>query len=484
MLVLTLVKPQTRAELEPAAAEVDDIELHWTSGAADLLRRLETVPPDSLVLIERQADPQFESCIRRIHMQYPQALLLLLCPLTSEPVRGQLDALDVERIDRGAAPRDIVVELQRRAARIQFQRAVGLRGHSKAIHEILQIVQQVGPMDIPVLITGPSGSGKELVAHALMSLGPRAKRPFVTINVGALAESLLESELFGHEKGAFTGAVSRKPGVFERAHGGTLFLDEVGEMSLHMQVRLLRALESGEITPVGSTRMQRVDVRVLAATNRDLEQAVRKGDFREDLYYRLKVVHIQVPGLASRREDIPLLVDLFLREAADQYGAQVSSLSEGAMRALQAYSWPGNVRELRNIVAGMAVLARGSRIEEADLPDNLLRPAPDNHLPVATHRSRQDAERDIILQSLLALRTDLQEVLRLLRQPQGADASHSGVVVEPGEEPHAAPPSLKESEAEMIRSALEAVSGNRRKAAERLGIAERTLYRKLKEYGL
>jgi two-component system response regulator HydG len=484
MLVLTLTTAQTREELEPAAAKVDDIEVHWTSGAADLLRRLETVPPDSLVLIERDAEPQFATWIRRIHTSYPQASLLLLCPHTSEPVRGQLDALAVERIDRGASAQEIILELQRRSARLRFQRAVGLRGHSKAIHEILQIIQQVGPMDIPVLITGPSGSGKELVAHALVSLGPRAKRPFVTTNVGALAESLLESELFGHEKGAFTGAVARKAGVFERAHGGTLFLDEVGEMSLHMQVRLLRALESGEITPVGSTRMQRVDVRIVAATNRDLEDAVRKGDFREDLYYRLKVVSIQVPSLASRREDIPLLVDLFLREAAEQYGTQVSALSEGAMRALQAHSWPGNIRELRNVVAGMAVLARGSRIEEADLPDNLLRPSPDSNLPVPTHRSRQDAERDIILQSLLALRGDLQEVLRILRQMQGSDAAHSGVVVEPSEQTSVAPASLKESEAEMIRRALDAVAGNRRKAAERLGIAERTLYRKLKEYGL
>ena len=480
MQVLSLTKPQTREELELVAAGVDQVEFVWVRGAGELLHRLAEAPGTSMVLLERDAEPQLSQWIRRIHKQFPQTSVVLLCPGTSEPVRGELDALGVERIDRGDKPREILLELQRRVARVVFQEKVGLRGHSKAMYEILQIIQQVGPMDIPVLITGPSGSGKELVAQALFSLGPRSSRPFVTINVGALTESLLESELFGHAKGAFTGAIANKAGVFERAHGGTLFLDEVGEMSPHMQVRLLRALESGEITPVGSSRMQHVDVRVLAATNRNLEDAVRKGEFREDLYYRLKVVHIQVPGLAARREDIPLLIDLFIREAAQQYGTPVSVLSEGARRALQAYSWPGNIRELRNVIAGMAVLSRGSLIEEADLPENLLRSDPQQNLPMAIHQSHQDAERDIILQSLLALRHDLQEVLLLLRRNH-TPAAPSGVVVERGS---LAAANLKQNEEDMIRTTLESVAGNRRKAAEQLGIAERTLYRKLKEYGL
>ena len=365
--------------------------------------------------------------------------------------------------------------------RLELQRRVGLLGRSRAIHQILETILQIGPTDIPVLITGPSGSGKERVAHALQQVSTRAGKPFVAVNVGALAESVLESELFGHEKGAFTGAVERKAGVFERAHGGTLFLDEVGEMSPHMQVRLLRALESGDITPVGGTRTLKVDARVLAATNQNLEDAVRKGDFREDLYYRLKVVHIELPGLAARREDIHELVLHFLAESTEQYATRVRAVSDGALRALQAYSWPGNVRELRNVVQRMAVLAKSARLEEGDVPDEVRAPVENAHLPVPAHQGRDQAERDIILRSLLALRQDLQEVLTILRT---RDVGSAAVVVEPQDESATTDQNLRRSEAELIRAALDAVGGNRRLAAERLGIAERTLYRKLKEYSL
>jgi DNA-binding NtrC family response regulator len=282
-----------------------------------------------------------------------------------------------------------------------------------------------------VLVTGETGTGKELVARALHHHSRRGKRPFVPVNCGALAEGLLESELFGHVRGSFTGAVGDKKGVFEQADGGTIFLDEIGETTPAVQVRLLRALEQGEVRPVGASRVMTVNVRVVAATNRDLERAVREGTFRQDLYYRLNVVRIAVPPLRERRDDIPLLAAHVLRAAAETQG-RPRRLSPAALGALMAHPWPGNVRELENVLERQALSAGGGTIELEDLPPAL--------------RDRPPAS---------------------LEEPLFAGL-----------------PSLEEMEKRYLAHVLAVLEGNRSRAAEALGIDRRTLYRMIERFGL
>jgi DNA-binding NtrC family response regulator len=279
-----------------------------------------------------------------------------------------------------------------------------------------------------VLIIGDSGTGKELVARAIHAHGRRANRPFVPINCGALTESVLESELFGHARGAFTGAISDTKGIFEQANGGTVFLDEIGETSAALQVKLLRVLQEGEVRPVGGSRLVKVDVRVVAATNVDLEREVAGQRFRQDLFYRLSVIVIRVPALRERREDIPLLIQTFLENACSRAGRRVE-LSPAAIGALAAYRWPGNVRELENTIERLVVLSRGSIVDVQDLPFKASGP-------------------------------DLHE--RLF-----ADL-----------------PSLDELERRYLVHVIEQVGGNRTRAAEVLGIDRRTLYRMAERFGI
>jgi len=298
-------------------------------------------------------------------------------------------------------------------------------GKSAKMQEVFRLIERVAGSDSTILIQGKSGTGKELVARAIHYHGPRKGRPFVSVNCGGLTETLLESELFGHLRGAFTGAIVSKRGLIQEAQGGTLFLDEIGDMSPSMQVKLLRALQEGEIRPVGGTSMIKVDVRFISATNKDLTRAVEDGSFRKDLYYRLNVITLTIPDLAERKEDIPLLAGHFLEKYSSSLKKGICRISPEAMAALMDYSWPGNVRELENCIERAVVLSKGEEILAADLPPSL-RGGPGDHS--------------------LQLRIPL---------------------------------TLEELEREAIQKTLRYTKGNKALAARLLGISERTLYRKL-----
>jgi DNA-binding NtrC family response regulator len=337
------------------------------------------------------------------------------------------------------------------------------------------------------LIEGESGTGKDVVARAVHHASLRRDGPYVAINCASLAEGVLESELFGHEKGAFTGAIGQRAGVFERAHGGTIFLDEVGEMSGNMQVRLLRVLESGEVLRVGGVRPFNVDVRVVAATNRRLSDDVSKGVFRQDLYYRLRGISLYLPPLRDRKDDIPLLVDHFITQANQRHKKNVKGVDADALRRVVDNPWPGNVRELRNMVDTAVVLSATGRISlslvESQLQGTVGRE--ETLLPVPLHRTKDEAEREMIYASILALHRDVREILGLLREGvTGRPPSSMREVFSDAPGKPQGVRSLAALERAAIAEALRATDGNRRKAAEQLGISERTLYRKIKEYGL
>jgi two-component system response regulator HydG len=336
----------------------------------------------------------------------------------------------VKTVLRALEHRALMAENETLKARLADLGAPGGRtliGQSPAFRALMETLRQAGAAHATVLLVGESGTGKELAARALHELSPRASGPFVAVNCGAIPETLLEAELFGVEKGAFTGALARREGRFERAHGGTLFLDEVGELSLSAQVKLLRVLQEGEIERLGGSGPLAVDVRVVSATRRELPREVAESRFREDLYYRLNVVEVRIPPLASRREDVPLLADHFLRRFAAKNAKPLRGLSPEALQALEDYAWPGNVRELEHAVERAVVLARGDILEVGDLPESV--------------------------------RTG----------PRGA----AGQVVIPIGTP------MEEVERRLIHETLRHTGGDKTMAARLLGIAARTIYRKL-----
>ena len=349
-----------------------------------------------------------------------------------------------------------------------------LIGNSEAVQNILALIKQVAPTDISVLITGESGTGKELVAQLIHDLSVRATRPLITVNCGAIPEGIFESEVFGHERGSFTGADKQRKGYFEFAHSGTIFLDEIGEMPLNSQVKMLRILETGTFMRVGASSEIHVDVRVIAATNRDIAAEVAEGHFRSDLYYRLKAVNIYLPPLHERREDIPLLAQYFVQEFCQRNNIPVAELTPDALEQLSNHPWEGNVRELRNFIESLVTLEKG-RVFDSSTISRLLGPVRPigSNLPVFVSRSQDQMERELIYRTLMDLRREIWELKQMV---SGYTEPHNGLEVQ-----HV---SLDEMEKEQIRASLEQYSGNRRLAAQALGIGERTLYRKIAQYGL
>lgn len=406
-------------ESTPVDVMLTDLRMPGVDGMGLLRRALSLTNPP--VCIMMTAYGSIENAV--------QAMQVGAYHYITKPVN--LDELEIV-IQRALNSRR--VEAENINLREQIDQKYGLEniiGESAPMRQVFETIQQVAPSRATVLITGATGTGKELIAKAIHNLSPRKNGPFIAVHAAALPTSLLESELFGHERGAFTGAVERRVGRFELADGGTLFLDEVGELEPAMQVKLLRVLEERAFERVGGAKTLHMDVRLVAATNKDLKKLVSEGKFRDDLFYRLSVVVVGLPPLLERRDDILLLVKSFLDEFSLENGKQVRELTPEALNLLLAYDWPGNVRELRNAIEQMVVLARGERLTVRDVP--------------AAIRGGADLTKINVV--------------------------HAGMTVE-------------DAERQLIAQALKETNGNRTKAAQRIGISRRTLHRKLKEYGL
>lgn len=377
----------------------------------------------------------------------------------------------------------------------QLQKEIGFYGQTPVVEELLQTVTMVAPTDLSVLIVGESGTGKEVIANAIHNFSKRKSQTIISVNCGAIPEGILESELFGHEKGSFTGAIGQKKGYFEVADKGTIFLDEIGEMPLNTQVKLLRVLESAEFMRVGGTAIQKVDVRIIAATNKDLETAVVHNEFRRDLYYRLKAITIHIPPLRNRKSDIPMLVKKFAQDYVEKNNIKFKGFAPDSFEILTNYSWPGNVRELRNFVETAIILNRGEIVHSHYVRSALNLdegPKVSNNLPVPLNKTPEQAERELIYRTLVSLKLDVTEIKDTLREiTQGKMALarsnyqeyslDSESVLEAKE---VQPQTLDAMERKLIKETLDRFGGSRRKTARALQISERTLYRKINEYGL
>ena len=383
----------------------------------------------------------------------------------------------------------------------------GIVGESEEIYQVLEMVSQVAAVDISVLINGESGTGKELVAKAIHIASMRSSKDLIIVNCGAIPEGIIESELFGHKKGAYTDARESRKGYFETANKGTIFLDEIGDMPLETQVKVLRVLESGEYMRVGDSISKRTDTRVIAATNKNLTKLVKEEKFRQDLYYRLKTVTINLPALRHRKNDIRLLVERFALQFSRTNKVKYKGFTPEAIKAIQKFDWPGNVRELRNFVESILILEKGERITaeiiEKQLQSEKMIEFSDNPaLPVVVNQNPDQAERELILRQLLFLRQDIEELKLMLKQsdfsilnlPRNIDENFSNKIHDDEFDSLEDKTLLKEQaigsfkttdlEKEMILRTLEYFNNNRRAAAKSLGMSERTLYRKINDYGI
>jgi DNA-binding NtrC family response regulator len=445
---LTILVADDEKNIREGLCEAMRMDGYEVAAAADGQEALEAVNRgvvDLLITDIKMPRLSGEELLKKVAAKYPTLPVIILTghgtiesavqamhdgayDFLTKPVN--LDRLSL-LVKRALANRELA--LQNQALQEELARRSGFAsiiGRSAEMKQVFEMVRHVAPSRSSVLITGESGSGKEMIAEALHYNSPRKDKPFIKVHCAALTESLLESELFGHEKGAFTGAIARKRGRFELAHMGTLFLDEIGEINQNVQIKLLRVLEEKSFERVGGEETVDVDVRLIAATNRDLKDAIAKGVFREDLYYRLNVVNINVPALRDRKEDIPLLTAAFLKEFSQENGKPIDGIDPKARLALHNYSWPGNVRQLRNSIESAVVLCKTATITLDDLPPNV----------------RGESGGDF------------------LRLALGA--------------------SLAEVEKEVIRSTLAREGGNKSRTAEILGIGRKTLHRKIEEYGV
>jgi DNA-binding NtrC family response regulator len=426
------------------------------------------------------------SLLRAVLRNQPHTTIYLFNVSQGLPLSDSIKLCAAGIFDTGSSVSRLVSRTADDFRLANLMESQGIVGHSRAFFETAATLEQVAGTDVTVLISGESGTGKEMLARALHNFSDRSTGPFVPVNCGAIAEGLIESELFGHEKGAFTGAANARQGYFEAADGGTLFLDEIGELRQDLQVRLLRALEQKSFMRVGGSRQISVDVRVVAASNRDLKLMTEEGKFRDDLYYRLTVVSLQTAPLRERPTDIVPLAESFFASR----GRGEVSISPDAIEMLMRYSWPGNIRELRNFVESTLVAMTNERVTAEDVSRFISSQSRSNRqLPVVTGKTRQDVDFQLIYQALLDLAREVAGLRQTIEQDKEVidfkgKSDNLSDTIRASADSGADITSLRDMERDLIARVLESVGGNRRQAADLLGIGQRTLYRKLREYNL